>query len=184
MSPQAWLLEYAGLAQGKAKPQSRQNSGSQKESRFPPKPAPPQTVATQASEEKAFVMSQAETHEAHITRVRDRGTGTGKGQTCRARGNLLGHSSSLTWSPASPGPSWGQWIPTKGLLLERLNGGLGQGRQSSLALLWPYLSLRAQKDLSLGSGSGREHKGGAQWALTVREGLSKGARRSHSWTNE
>lgn len=46
---------------------------------FPPQPAPPQTLAVQASDEKAFFMSQSETHEAHTTGLRDTGAGAGEG---------------------------------------------------------------------------------------------------------
>ena len=72
--------------------------GLRRSSRFPPKPVPPQTVAIQASDEKAFFMSQSETHEAHTTGVSNRGAGTGEGQTCATRGNLPDLVSSQPWA--------------------------------------------------------------------------------------
>ena len=56
---------------------------------------------------------------------------------------------SLTWSPASPGPSSGCWAPPMGLLLGRLNGAWDQEKKDRLTLPWPFLSLRAQKVLRL-----------------------------------
>ena len=94
-------------------------------------------------------MSQSETHEAHTTGVRDTGAGTGEGADMHGQRQPPWADSSLTWSPTSPGPSWGHWVPPMGLLLGRLNGAWGQEKQSSLALPWLYLSLRAQKDPSL-----------------------------------
>lgn len=56
---------------------------------------------------------------------------------------------SLTWSPASPRPSWGCWAPPVGLLLGRQSGAWDREKKGGLTLPWPFVSLRAQKVLSL-----------------------------------
>lgn len=119
-----------------------------------PAACPSPAFAEQASDEKAFFMSQSETHEAHTTGLRDTGAGAGEGADMHGQGQPPWADSSLTSSPSSPGPSWGHWVPPTGLLLERRNGAWGQEKQSSLALPWVYLSLRAQKDPSLSEQKG------------------------------
>lgn len=78
--------EPPSRSQGRAHISPVRTLGLRRSSRFPPKPAPPQAVAIQASDEKAFFMSQSETHEPHSTGVSNRGAETGEGAvTCHQR---------------------------------------------------------------------------------------------------
>lgn len=74
-APQAWLWQWVGRTHLNPvrTPDFRRSK------RFPPKPAVPHTVATQACDEKAFFMSQLETYDAHPTGVKDRRAGTREG---------------------------------------------------------------------------------------------------------